>query len=171
MKSTRLIMAAVAATFLSTAAFAAPPTADQVSVPQGETMSRHHARMMALFDSPNQFMMFRMQMREATHGMSRDQKRAYRRSQMQKIKAMNAGEHAAWLNSLQAKWNALPNERKEHMEARMENKQGRHHGRWNAGQNGGSGPNAAPNAGQAPYDQSDDESDDNASAPPRTLQH
>jgi len=162
MTTPRLILAAVAATLLSTASFATPPSADQVSVPQGETMSRHHARMMAMFDSPNQFMMFRMELHDATRGMSRDQKRAYRRAQIQKIRSMNEKEHAAWAHDLEAKWDALPAGRKEHMEARMENKQYGHRGhRWN-GQNAGPGT-----AGQAPYGGQDD----NASAPPQQLQH
>ncbi|MBV9991822.1 MAG: hypothetical protein JOZ72_11060 [Alphaproteobacteria bacterium] len=191
MNTPRMLMAAVAATLISTASFATPPSADQVSVPQGQTMSRHQARMQQLFQSPDQFMMFRMEMKEATRGMSRDQKRSWRRAELQKVKAMNAKERDSWLHGLQAKWDALPNARKERMEARLENKQYRHHGQGgaqydgqsgqsggqydnqygapNGGQNGGRHRNqgAAPNAGQAPYDQSDDD----ASAPPQQLQH
>ena len=184
MNTPRMLMAAVAATLISTASLAAPPSADQVSVPQGQSMSRHQARMQQLFDSSDEFMMFRMEMKEATRGMSRDQKRSYRHAQMQKVKAMSQKDRASWLNGLQAKWNALPDARKERTEARLENKQYRHHGQGGSqydGQSGGQydnqrggqggarhhGQGVAPNAGQAPYDQSDDD----ASAPPQQLQH
>lgn len=180
MNTPRMLMAAIAATLISTTSFAAPPSADQVSVPQGQSqgqpMSRHQARMQQMFQSPDQFMMFRMEMKEATRGMSRDQKRSYRHAQMQKVKAMSGKDRASWLHGLQAKWDALPDARKQRMEARLENKQYRHHGQGQGGsqydnQGGGQGRHhnqaAAPNAGQAPYDQSDDD----ASAPPQPLQH
>jgi hypothetical protein len=135
MNPTRFLMAAAAATFLSTAALAAPPSAAQVSVP--DTQGRHHDKMKALFNSQDEFLMFRMQLRQATHGMARDQKKAYRKAEIQKIRAMNPAERGAYFHSLQAKWNALPGSERERMARRMEDHAARHQARH--AQNGGQG--------------------------------
>src|SRR5262249_20577657 len=80
MKSSRFLLAAVAAGFLSTAlAATAQPTANQVTVPPGGGGGGGHAKLQALFDNEQEFLMFRMQMRQATKGMSKDQRKAYRR--------------------------------------------------------------------------------------------
>jgi hypothetical protein len=138
MKYPRIFLAAAAATLLSTAAvFASPPSADQVTVSGGH-QGRYEAKMHALFASPETRMMFKMQMREATHGMARDQKRAYRKEQMQKIRAMNESEKAAWRHNLQAKWDALPNERRTQIASKMEHHAEKHQQRkQNRGQNRG----------------------------------
>lgn len=125
--NTRMIMAAVAATLLSTAAIAAPPSAAQVSVPQSEM--RHQSRMMALFDSPDEFMMFRMEMHQATHGMAREQRKAYRKAEIQRIRAMNPADRGAYLHGLQAKWNALPPAKRERIAQRIESHGARHQAR------------------------------------------
>jgi hypothetical protein len=138
MKSSRIFLAAIAAAMLSTAGFAATPSADQVSVPaQAET--KHQYKMQALFNSPDEFMMFRLQVHEATRGMPHDQKRAYRKSEFQKLKAMTGAQRDAYLNDLQAKWNTLSPDRKahleRHMEARAAGHQGHHGGQYD--QSGG----------------------------------
>ncbi|HWA89268.1 MAG TPA: hypothetical protein VG889_04490 [Rhizomicrobium sp.] len=150
MTTPRLILAAVAASFLSTAAFAAPPSADQVTVPQSEM--RHNNKLKALFDNQDQFMMFRMEMRQATHGMARDRKKAYRKAEVQKLRVMNASERSAYFHGLQAKWNALPESRRERMVQRMENHAARHQERHGGGQRQGApnGDQAYPDDGQAP---------------------
>lgn len=125
MKSSRVFLAAVAATLLSTASFAATPSADQVSVP-AQSEGKHEHKMQALFNSPDQFMMYRLQLHEATRGMPHDQKRAYRKSEFQKLKAMNGSERGAYLSDLEAKWNALPPDRKAHLERHMEASAARH---------------------------------------------
>jgi hypothetical protein len=128
MKSSRILLAAVAATLLSTASFAAAPTADQVSVSQ-QAESKHHDKMQALFSSPDQYMMYRVEMHDATRGMAHDQKRAYRKSEFQKMKAMTGAQRDAYLSDLQVKWNALPPERKAHIAQRMASKAANpHHG-------------------------------------------
>jgi len=127
MNAPRMIMAAVAATLLSTAALAAPPSAAQVAVPQSE--ARHHDKMKALFDSPDEFMMFRLELHQATHGMERAQKKAYRKAEMQKIRAMNPADRGAYLQGLQAKWNALPAAKRERIAQRIESHGARHHAR------------------------------------------
>ncbi len=91
--------------------------------------SKHHDKMQALFSSPDQYMMYRVQMHEATRGMAHEQKRAYRKSEFQKMKAMTGAQRDAYLSDLQAKWNALPPERKAHIEQRMASKAANpHHG-------------------------------------------
>lgn len=118
MNAPRIFLAAVAATLLSTASFAAPPSADQVSVPQSQ-MS-HRDRIQSLFDSPEEYMMFRAQMHQAMRGMPQDQKKAYRKAQFQKIKAMTEAQKDSWRHDLQAQWNALPAERKTRMAEKLD---------------------------------------------------
>jgi hypothetical protein len=122
---TRIVLAAVAATILSTSAFAVPPSASQVSVPAGAEISRRDARMNALFSSPEERMMFRMQMHEHLHGMARADKKAYRKHEMQRIRAMNDSEKAAWRRDLDAQWAALPADRRERIEAKFERRAAR----------------------------------------------
>jgi hypothetical protein len=120
MKSPRIFLAAVAATLLSTAAaVAVPPSADQVTVSGGH-QGRYEGKMNALFSSPEERMMFKAQMHQATRGMSREQKKAYRKQQMQQIRTMNDSDKAAWRQSLQAKWDAMPVERRNQMAQKME---------------------------------------------------
>jgi hypothetical protein len=146
MKTTpRLILAAFAATLLSTAglataALAVPPSANQVSVPQSEGQGRHHNKLMQMFESQDEFIMFRKQIREATHGMAKDQKKAYRKGEIQKLRAMNASERGAYLHGLQAKWNALPESQRERMVQHMQNHGDHQHKHRHGGQNGDQGP-------------------------------
>ena len=126
MRTTRILMAGVAAALLSTAAFAVPPSADQVSVPAGAQSGQHMGKMKALFSSPEEFMMFRVQMRQATHGMTHEQKRAWRKEQFQKIRAMNDSQKASWRKDLDAQWAALPAEKQQRLEAKMQKHEERH---------------------------------------------
>jgi len=126
MRTTRILLAAITATMLSSAAFAVAPSASQVTVPAGTEMSHREAKMMALFGSQEERMMFKMQMREATHGMDRKAKKAYRHQEMKRIRAMNDSEKAAWRHGLEAKWSALPADKRERMAAKMERKEQRH---------------------------------------------
>jgi len=135
----RILMAAAAVAFLSTAALAQAPSADQVSVPPQAAGKMHHGKMAALFNSPDEFMMFRVQLHDATRGMAKDQKRAYRKTELQKIKAMTGDQRVAYLQNLDAQWNALSPERKAHVERHLEAHQARHAGQQGQGypQNGG----------------------------------
>ena len=134
MRKSRFLMAAVAASLLSTAAFAAPPNASQVTVPPGTQSGQYQGKMKALFSSPEEFMMFRVQLREATRGMTRDQKRAYRHDQFHKIRAMTDSEKASWRRGLDAQWAALPPTRQQRMEARLQRHEERHEAHMNGGQ-------------------------------------
>jgi hypothetical protein len=126
MRTTRILMAAVAATLLSTASFAVPPSAAQVSVPAGTTSGKMQGKMKALFASPEERMMFRVQMREATHGMARKDKKAWRKQQFQKIRAMNDSQKADWRHGLDAQWAALPADRRDKIEAHVQRHEERH---------------------------------------------
>ncbi|MEI9930967.1 MAG: hypothetical protein WDM89_10550 [Rhizomicrobium sp.] len=127
MSMTRILTAAAAAAFLSTAvAYAVPPSASQVTVPPGTQSGQYEGKMRALFSSPEELMMFRVQLREATKGMNRDQKRAYRGQQFAKIRAMTNSEKASWRHGLDAQWAALPADRQQRMEARMQKQEERH---------------------------------------------
>jgi len=149
MKSPRFLLAALAAGFLSTAiADAAPPTAAQVAVPSGAVGSgARHARLQALFNNQEQFLMFKMQMHQATKGMSKDQKKAYRKQQVQQIKVMNDQQKAQWRQNLQAQWNALPDGKKNRIEQKMARHEARHQQARQQGGPHGQGymdPNSGP---------------------------
>ncbi|HVU19959.1 MAG TPA: hypothetical protein VHE09_04450 [Rhizomicrobium sp.] len=128
MRTSRLLMAALTAGLLSSAALAAPPSAADVTVPHGTDMGQGHrqGRLKALFQSPEEFMMFRVQMREAMRGMPRDQRKAYKKSEFQRIRAMNDAEKASWRKDLDAKWAALPQERQQRMEAKLQRHEAKH---------------------------------------------
>jgi len=152
MKSPRFLLAALAAGFLSTAvATAAPPTAAQVAVPPGAGgAGSGHARLQALFDNQEQFLMFKMQMHQATKGMSKDQKKAYRKQQVQQVKVMNDQQKAQWRQNLQAQWNALPDAKKTRIEQKMARHEARHQQATQRGGPHGQGymdPNSGPSDG------------------------
>jgi hypothetical protein len=150
MKSSRFLLAAIAAGFLSTAlaATAAPPTADQVAVPPGTGGTGYgHAKLQALFDSQEEFLMFRIQMHQATKGMSKDQKKAYRKQQVQQVRVMTEAQRAQWRQGLQAQWNALPDAQKNRMAQKMASKEARHQQSGPRGGPSGQGymdPNSGP---------------------------
>jgi hypothetical protein len=131
MRTSRFLMAALTAGLLSSAAFAVPPTAAQVAVPHGTDMGqgKREGRMKALFQSPEEFKMFRMQTREATRNMPRDQRKAYRKSEFQKIRAMNDSEKASWRSGLDAKWAALSPDAQQRIETKLQRREARHEAR------------------------------------------
>ena len=153
MKSPRFFLAALAAGLISTAvAAAAPPTADQVAVPPGAGVAGPgHARLRALFDNQEQFMMFQVQMHQATKGMPRDQRKAYRKQQIQQLKVMNDQQRAQWRQNLQAQWNALPDAQKNRIAQRAATHAERHQqARQQSGPPHGQGymdPNSGPSDG------------------------
>ena len=51
--------------------------------------------------------------------MTQDQRRAWRKDQVQKIMAMSPAERQAFLADLQARWDALPAARKNRLEQRL----------------------------------------------------
>jgi hypothetical protein len=143
MRTTRIFLAAAAVTLLSTAVLATPPSASQVSVAPGAEMHKQQARLRSLFSSPEEFAMFRVQIHQATHGMDRAHKKAYRRAQFQKIRAMNDSERASWRRDLDAQWAALPADRQAKMERKMERHSQKHEARVER-RNGDQEMNQAP---------------------------
>jgi hypothetical protein len=95
-------------------------------VPASTEMTKHQGKMNALFPMPQERMMFRLQMRDATHGMARAEKKAWRKQEMKKIRAMTDSEKAAWRHDLDTKWSALPSDRRQRMEAKMQRHEARH---------------------------------------------
>src|SRR6185437_16231836 len=153
MKSARFLLAALVAGLISTAVAAvAQPTASQVTVPPGAGGAGNgHARLQALFDNPEQFMMFKVQMHQATKGMSKDQRKAYRKQQVQQLKVMNDQQKAQWRQTLQAQWNALPDAQKNRIAQRAAAHNARHQqARQQSGPPHGQGymdPNSGPSDG------------------------
>jgi hypothetical protein len=145
-------MAAVAAGFFSAAlaASAQVPSAAQVTVPPGAGgQGSSHAKMAALFDNQEEFMMFRVQLHQSTKGMSKDQRKAYRKQQVQQVEAMNDSQKAQWRQGLMSQWNALPQAKKTRMEQKFANKQQRQQARAGGPSGTGymdpdSGPSGSP---------------------------
>jgi isopentenyl diphosphate isomerase/L-lactate dehydrogenase-like FMN-dependent dehydrogenase len=151
MKSPRFLLAAMAAGLLSTAtvASAQPPSADQVSVPPG-AMSTGHGKLQAMFDNPEEFMMFQVQVHQATKGMSRDQRKAYRKQQIQQLRVMTQAQQTQWRQGLQAQWNALPDAQKNRIAQKVAARDARHQPSGPQGGPSGQGymdPNSGPDSG------------------------
>ncbi len=73
--------------------------------------------------------MIKTQIRQATKGMPRDQRKAYRKQQIQQVKVMNDQQKVQWRQNLQAQWNALPNAQKSRIEQRWAAHEARHQGK------------------------------------------
>ena len=69
--------------------------------------------------SPEQRATFMLQAREQTRDMTRDQKHAWRKDQMQKLIGMSETDRQKFKADLQARWNALPADRKAKIQQRM----------------------------------------------------
>ncbi len=128
MRTSRFLMAALTVGLLSSAALAAAPTASDVAVPQGAGMGegKHEGRLKALFQSPEELIMFRTQMHEAMRNLPRDQRKAYKKSEFEKIRAMSDAEKASWRKGLDAKWAALPPDRQQRLEEKAQRHEARH---------------------------------------------
>jgi hypothetical protein len=86
---------------------------------------RHHGggKLAGMF-SPQQRVAFMLQAREQTRDMSRDQKQAWRKDQLQKLSSMSEPDRQKFKTDLQARWDALPADRKARMEQRMVDRKG-----------------------------------------------
>lgn len=69
------------------------------------------------FLTPNERLMLLAETRQSTADMSREQRRAYRQSERQKLQAMSGPDKQKFAAALDAKWNALPADRKAKIEA------------------------------------------------------
>jgi hypothetical protein len=93
-------------------ALQSPPPADQNPGHGGKGK-------LARILTPEQRAMFMADAREQTKDMTRDQRRAWRKDQVQKITAMAPTERQAFQSGLQARWDALPAARKTRIEQRL----------------------------------------------------
>lgn len=100
MTLSRLILPALAATFMATASFAADsPSAPP---PRGGYMGGQMD-----FLTPEERMMLFTQMRSDTVGMTDDQRRAFRDQQRAKFASMTNADKQKFAAGLKAKWDAL----------------------------------------------------------------
>jgi hypothetical protein len=74
--------------------------------------------------SPEQRAAFMLQAREQTRDMTQDQKRAWRKDQVQKLRSMSEGDRQKFKADLQARWDALPADRKARIQQRMAERNG-----------------------------------------------
>jgi hypothetical protein len=89
--------------------------------------ARHHGGPLAGLLSPQQRVAFMIQAREQTKDMSRDQKRAWRKDQFQKLASMSESDRQKLRSDMQARWDALPADRKARIEQRMAERKGADH--------------------------------------------
>jgi hypothetical protein len=89
-----------------------PPPADQGPAHGGKGQ-------LARILTPEQRAMFMADARGQTNDMTRDQRHAWRKDQIQKIAAMSPTERQAFQSGLQARWDALPPARKNRIEQRL----------------------------------------------------
>jgi len=84
--------------------------------------SRHHGGKLLSFLTPEQRIAFLMQ----AHQEAREQRRTFRREQFQKLAAMSESDRQKFKTDLQARWDALPADRKARIEQRMAERKDRH---------------------------------------------
>jgi hypothetical protein len=118
---------------LLAAGLAAAPLSVQAATPgavqaqQGPAMpgpqggfGRHQGggRLAALL-TPEQRAAFMLKAREETHDMSADQRKAWRKDQIQKLASMSETDKQNLRADLQARWDALPADRKARLQQRL----------------------------------------------------
>ena len=92
-----------------------------------------HGKLAGLF-TPEQRAMYIMGARDQLKDMTPDQRHAWRHDQVAKVVAMPEAERARLKADLQARWDALPQDRKDRIERRIAERQARHEDRMGAGQ-------------------------------------
>lgn len=99
---------------------AAPAVAQPATSPaqdQSNAAATGHSRGNGLagFLSPEQMAMLRRQAR----GVPQDQRKGWRRDQMQKLAAMSESDRIAFKDSLQRQWDGLPQKQKDRIQQRL----------------------------------------------------
>jgi hypothetical protein len=99
---------------------AAPAVAQPATSPaqdQSNAAATGHSRSngVAGFLSPEQMAMLRRQAR----GAPQDQRKGWRRDQMQKLAAMSESDRIAFKDSLQRQWDGLPQKQKDRIQQRL----------------------------------------------------
>lgn len=126
-----LLAASLAALPLTAlAALAAAPGAVQAQQspampgPDGGFARHHGGGKLAAFLTPEQRAAFMLKAREETSDMSRDQRRAWRKDQMQKLAILSDTDKQKLKTELQARWDALPADRKARIQQRLADRNG-----------------------------------------------
>ncbi len=101
MSFSKITLAAVAASFLATAAYA-----DSTTPPPGGGMMGGHGMMHGMFTPEERAMWFADAMK-ATAGMTEDQRHAYRQQQREHFMSMSDGDRTAMKADLDKRWAAL----------------------------------------------------------------
>jgi hypothetical protein len=117
MRFSRTIFLALIVTPLLTAPVLAQTSA--APPPAKSTGRGHGGGRLESFLTPEQQAMFMMDARDQTKAMTEDQRKAWRQDQVQKLIAMSAGQRQDFKNGLQAKFDALPDKRKQRLEQRI----------------------------------------------------
>jgi outer membrane receptor for ferrienterochelin and colicin len=87
--------------------------------PDGNFSGRHGGGKLAGMLTPEQRAAFMLGAREQTRDMTSDQRRAWRKDQMQKLGSMSQAERQKLTVDLQARWDALPADQKARLQQRM----------------------------------------------------
>lgn len=87
--------------------------------PQEGPGRHHHGGRLAGLLTPEQRIAFMLQAREQTRNMSHDQRRAWRKEQISKVQGMSETDRQKFKTDLQARWDALPSDRKARIEQRL----------------------------------------------------
>lgn len=85
---------------------------------------QHQGGPLANLLTPEQRFAFMQGAREQTKDMTPDQRRAWRKDQVQKLKTMSESDRQNFQASLQARWDALPADRKNRIEQRLAQRNG-----------------------------------------------
>ena len=87
-------------------------------------MGRHQGGKLSAFLTPEQRAAFMLKAREETRDMSRDQRRVWRKDQIQKLASMSDADKQKLKAELQARWDGLPPDREARLEQRLAERNG-----------------------------------------------
>ena len=123
MSLSKIVLAAIAASFIGSAALADSTPA---SSPPATGAMEGHGMMHGMFTQEERMMLF-ADTSKATAGMTDDQKHAYRHEQRDRIMAMSDTDRAKFKADLDSRWNTLSADQKADMTAKMQAFRAEHH--------------------------------------------
>jgi hypothetical protein len=106
-------------TFLFSAALLLTPIVAGAPALAQSGQGRHEGGKLGRFFTPEQRAMYKMGARDQVRDMTQDQRHAFRHEQIAKVMAMPEPERARLKADLQARWDALPQARKDRIEQRI----------------------------------------------------
>ena len=128
MSRLKLLLLAAGIVSAPLCAMAATPGAVQAeqspAMPGPDSGFARHGGKLASFLTPEQRAAFFLKAREETRDMSRDERRSWRKDQVQKLVAMPDADRQKLKAELQARWDALPADRKARLEQRLAERSG-----------------------------------------------